>query len=98
MINRLTFSTFSESRWLKGSSSSSHSNGTIVGQVAGLPANFRLHDLFPELFLERLGGGQLFVNPPDDLRVIGQRQENAGGQVIEIHYDDEGQVAAVAPS
>lgn len=67
--------------------------GRRIGrQIARLSADFGLHELLPEPFALGLGDGDLLVDPPDDLRVLGEGEQDGGGQVVAT-ADDERRVA-----
>ena len=59
-------------------------------QIVGLGADLGPHQLLPELLAQRLADGDLLGDAPHDLRVIGQRQEHAGGQVVAAADDQHG--------
>ena len=56
----------------------------IGSEVAGLSANLGHDNLPPKLFLQGLPRRDLIVQAPDDLRVIGQAQEQRRRQVFRI--------------
>ena len=52
--------------------------------------DLRANELLPKLFAQRLANRHLLGHTPDDLRVVGQRQEHASGQVIGSADDHHG--------
>lgn len=61
------------------------------GKVGGLGADFCLNQLFPQLLTKWLADGELLIDPPYNLAMIGKREENRGGEVV-TSANDEGRV------
>ena len=66
----------------------SPSRGTSGLKISCLSANFFTNNLSPKLLLERLFDGQLFMKSPDNLAVVGQWDQQCGGEVIVATQDD----------
>ena len=64
--------------------------GHRFGQVCGLGADLGPHDLLPKLLSQRFSRSHLLGDAPNDLGVIGQRQENRGGKVVRAANDQHG--------
>jgi hypothetical protein len=77
---------------LAGQGEEAAAGGALGVEVVGLGEDLGADDLPPEAFAKGEGGGELVVEAPDDLGMVGEGEEEGDGEVVVAAEEDDGAV------